>query len=104
MTGTENAATAINALVRSADAEWRRRLVTRVLGDVVVAEGGDDLVATLQAVAGTRSQREAAALLGVGVRTVRRRLDRVEELAGRTLSIAADRCIVDLALAILAEE
>lgn len=95
----ESASSDVRALLSSVDERVAGRFVDRVLGDLLVARGGQELVATLRAfIAAGGAREQVAADLGVHRHTVRARMAKIEKILGRDLSQAESVQAVAMAL------
>ncbi|GAA1851123.1 PucR family transcriptional regulator [Brevibacterium marinum] len=85
----ESATSDVRALLSSIDEAAAQRFVDRVLGTLLAARDGQDLLLTLRAFIAAGGVRDAtAAELGIHRHTVRARMAKVETLLGRDLSQA----------------
>ena len=95
----ESATSEVRSLLSSVDAAVAERFVDRLLGELIRARGGQELLATLQAFISTGGARERiAAELGIHRHTVRARMAKIEKLLGRDLSRAEEVQAVAMAL------
>ncbi|UVI35066.1 PucR family transcriptional regulator [Brevibacterium spongiae] len=95
----ETEASEVKALLSAVDEETADRFVDRVLGELIRARGGQELLETLRAFiqAGGAKERIAAEL-GIHRHTVRARMAKIEKLLGRDLSRAETLQAVSMAL------
>src|SRR5699024_223651 len=95
----ESATSEVRSLLSSVDAAVAERFVDRLLGELIRARGGQELLATLQAFISAGGARERiAAELGIHRHTVRARMAKTEKLLGRDLSRAEEVQAVAMAL------
>lgn len=95
----ESATSDVRALLSSIDEAAAQRFVDRVLGTLLAARDGQNLLLTLRAFIAAGGVRDAiAAELGIHRHTVRARMSKVETLLGRDLSQADSVQAVALAL------
>lgn len=95
----ESAASEVRALLSSVDESAAARFVDRVLGELIRAGGGQELLETLQVfIAVSGAKERVAAELGIHRHTVRARLAKIEKLLGRDLTRAEDVQAVAMAL------
>lgn len=95
----EAEASEVKALLSAVDEEAADRFVDRVLGELIRARGGQELLETLRAYIAAAGAKEAVASeLGIHRHTVRARMAKVEKLLGRDLSRAETVQAVSIAL------
>ncbi|WP_166973065.1 PucR family transcriptional regulator [Brevibacterium atlanticum] len=95
----ESAASEVRALLSSVDEDAAARFVDGVLGELIRAGGGQELLATLRVyIAASGAREQVAAELGIHRHTVRARLKKIEALLGRDLTRAGDVQTVAMAL------
>ena len=95
----ESATSEVRSLLSSVDAAVAERFVDRILGELLRARAGQELLATLQTFISTGGARERiAAELGIHRHTVRARMAKIETLLGRDLSRAEEVQAVAMAL------
>ncbi len=95
----ESETSEVRSLLSSVDETAAARFIDRVLGDLVRARGGQELLETLRAfVASSGARERIAADLGIHRHTVRARMAKIEKLLGRDLSRAETVHAVAMAL------
>jgi hypothetical protein len=94
----ESATSEVRSLLSSVDAAVADRFVDRVLGELIRASGGQELLETLRAFIAAGARERIAAELGIHRHTVRARMAKIEKLLGRDLSRAEEVQAVALAL------